>query len=204
MSLQYKLAQVLISSSARLIFGWKVVGRDNIPSGGALIAANHISVLDPPLLGASIKREMYFFAKMELFKNALFGALIKSVNAFPARRGEADRHAWKTAQSLLKTGKLLLFFPEGTRSRDGQLQSPKPGLARLAFAAGVPVVPAVISGSNRLKDVFLRRAKLRVGFAKPLSTADFEHSDLADARFDRLTDAVMAEICRLKQEVEAA
>ena len=124
---------------------------------------------------------MYFFAKIELFGNPLIGAFLKSVNAFPARRGEADRHAWKTAQSLLKTGKLLLFFPEGTRSKDGQLHNPKPGLARLAFATGVPIVPAAISGSNRLKDVLLRRAKLRVGFAKAVVVSTLNNRTRSDS-----------------------
>jgi 1-acyl-sn-glycerol-3-phosphate acyltransferase len=193
----------VISSTARLIFGWRVIGRDNIPEGGALIASNHISALDPPLLGSAIRRDMFYFAKAELFKNIIFGALIKSVNAFPVRRGEADRQSWKMAKSLLKSGKLLLFFPEGTRSKDGRLQPGKPGMARLAFATGVPVVPAAISGSNRLRDVFFRRAKLRVGFAKPVSLSDFESGGDDDARYDRLTQAVMAEIGRLQAEVDA-
>jgi 1-acyl-sn-glycerol-3-phosphate acyltransferase len=204
LSIQYKFCQVTISSVARLVYGWKVFGRDNIPEGGALIASNHLSNFDPPFLGSAIKREMFYFAKIELFRNPLFGALIKSVNAFPVHRGEADRQAWKVAKSLLKTGKLLLFFPEGTRSRDGQLQDGKPGMARLAFAADVPVVPAAISGSNRLRDVFLRRAKLRVGFAKPITLSDFASGNDDDSRYDRLTKAVMAEIGRLKAEVEAA
>jgi 1-acyl-sn-glycerol-3-phosphate acyltransferase len=195
---------MLISALARLIFGWKVIGRDNIPESGGLIAANHISALDPPLIGSAIKRELFYFAKIELFRNALFGAALKSVNAFPAHRGQADRQAWKTSQSLLKAGKLLLFFPEGTRSKDGRLQSAKPGLARLAFAANVPVIPAAISGSNRLKDVFLRRCKLRVGFARPLLLSDFGQAESDVNRFERLTDAVMLEIGRLKREVEAA
>jgi len=203
LSVQYRISQLLISSTARLILGWRVIGRDNIPEGGALIASNHISALDPPLIGSAIRRDMYFFAKIELFRNFLFGALIKSVNAFPVRRGQADRQSWKMAKSLLKAGKLLLFFPEGTRSKDGSLQPGKPGMARLAFATGVPVVPAAISGSNRLRDVFFRRAKLRVGFAKPVSLSDFDSGGDDDTRYDRLTEAVMAEIGRLKAEVDA-
>lgn len=203
MSVQYKLSQLLISATARVVFGWKVVGRENLPEGGALVAANHISNLDPPLIGSAIKRDMCFFAKIELFRNPLFGALIKSLNAFPVRRGETDLGAWKTAKSLLKSGRLLLFFPEGTRSRDGRLQPGKPGMARLAFATGVPVVPAAITGSNRLRDVFLRRARLRVGFAKPISLSDFESGGDEKSRYDRLTEAVMAEIGRLKAEVES-
>jgi len=203
LSVQYRISQLLISSTARMIFGWRVIGRDNIPAGGALIACNHLALLDPAWIGAAIKRDMHFLAKVELFRNFLFGALIKSVNAFPVRRGEADRQSWKMAKSLLKAGKLLLFFPEGTRSKDGCLQPGKPGMARLAFATGVPVVPAAISGSNRLRDVFFRRAKLRVGFAKPVSLSDFESGEDDDARYDRLTQAVMAEIGRLKAEVDA-
>lgn len=204
MSLQYRISQIVISSTARLVFGWKVIGRENIPDGGALIASNHISNLDPPLFGSAIRRDMFFFAKIELFRNFLIGALLKSLNAFPVRRGEADIQSWKRAKSLLKSGKLLLFFPEGTRSKDGRLQPGKPGMARLAFATGVPVVPAAISGSNRLRDVFFRRARLRVGFAKPVSLSDFESGGADDDRYDRLTQTVMAEISRLKAEVDAS
>jgi 1-acyl-sn-glycerol-3-phosphate acyltransferase len=202
LSIQYRFCQIVISSAARLIFNWRVVGEDNIPEGGALIASNHISVYDPPLIGSAIRRDMFYFAKAELFRNPLFGAIIKSVNAFPVRRGEADRQSWKTAKSLLNSGKLLLFFPEGTRSKDGRLQPGKPGMARLAFATGVPVVPAVISGSNRLRDVFLRRAKLRVGFAKPVSLSDFDSDGDDDTRYGRLTEVVMAEIGRLQAKVD--
>ncbi len=202
MKLHYRFITILIRFLARILFGCRITGVENVPVTGALIAANHISVIDPPLLGASIKADVFYFAKVELFQNRLISAFLKSVNAFPARRGETDRKAWKTARSLLTSGKLLLFFPEGTRSADGQLQPAKPGMARLALGTGVPVVPAVITGSNRLKEVLLRRVKLRVGFAAPVSVADLRDDENRRSRCERLTAKVMEEIRRLKAEVE--
>ncbi len=202
MSLQYRIAQILIPITAKILFRWKVFGRENIPAGPVLIASNHLSNYDPPLIGSSIKRGAYYFAKIELFKNRFIGAFLKSVNAFPARRGEADLEAWRTARNILKRGDILIFFPEGTRSLDGEVQPPKPGMGRLAEATNAPVVPTAITGSHRLKDVFWGRAKLRVGFGKPMSIADF--SDLSDKheRMDQFSLAVMEEIRNLKAELE--
>jgi 1-acyl-sn-glycerol-3-phosphate acyltransferase len=201
LKLHYRFFNITIRFLARNFFGWKVIGGHNIPAAGALIAANHISVCDPPLLGSAIKRNVYYFAKQELFRNRLVGLFLKSVNAFPARRGAADRQAWKTAKRVLTSGKLLLFFPEGTRSADGQLRPAQPGMARLAISAGVPVVPAAVVGSNRLRDVFLRRAKLRIGFGRPVPTLAFEDRD-GRSRYDRLTECVMTEIGRLIVKVQ--
>ena len=198
------MAQLLIGATARIFFRWKVIGRERIPKTGALIASNHLSNYDPPLLGSAIPREIYYFAKAELFKNVFIGAFLKSVYAFPVRRGETDRDAWRLSKSLLQRGKLLLFFPEGTRSKDGEIQAAKPGMARLALAAGVPVVPAAISGSNRLRDVFFRRSKLRIGFANPVLIHEFDKDDSESFRGERLTEKVMSEIKRLKAEVDAS
>lgn len=200
MKLHYHLFHLTISCVARLIFRWKIVGRENIPEEGGLIASNHISVLDPPLIGSAVPGNVFYFAKQELFRSRLIGAFLRSVNAFPAKRGQADRAAWKTAKSLLTSGKLLLFFPEGTRSADGMLQPAQPGMARLAFGTGVPVVPAAVVGSNRMKDALLRRAKLRVGFASPVYVSEFDGSD--DGRYQRLTERVMKEIGDLMDRIQ--
>lgn len=201
MNFHYRIFHFTIRLLARTFGGWKIVGSDNIPTGGSLIAANHISALDPPLIGSAANPDVYYFAKVELFRKPLIGAFLRSVHAFPARRGHADLKAWKTAKSLLTSGKALLFFPEGTRSVDGKLQAAEPGMARLAFATGVPVVPAAIIGSNRLKDVLLRRAKLRVGFAPPVQTTEFEDKENV-SRYDRLTAHVLKEIGSLMLKLQ--
>ena len=202
MSLVYRLAQILIRLAGWLL-GWKVIGRENVPAGPALIASNHLSNYDPPMLGSVLSMRVYYFAKVELFRNKAIGWFLRGVHAFPVNRGKADRHAWKQSQDILKRGDQLIFFPEGTRSKDGEVQSGQPGMARLAFATGAPVVPAAICGSNRIKDVLFRRAKLRVGFAQPIYLSDYESPEDDKARYDKLTDDVMAAIRRLKTEIEA-
>lgn len=187
---------------ARLIFRWQVIGREYIPEGSALIAANHLSSLDPPLIGTAVWKNMYYFAKIELFRNRLIGAFLRSVNAFPVRRGEADRKAWRHSLELLRRGCLLLFFPEGTRSRTGELQPPQPGMARLALSARVSIIPAAIIGSNRLRDVFWGRAKLRVGFAQPINIEEFLGDKPNEESVSRLSETVMNEIRRLKDKLE--
>lgn len=202
MSLVYRLAQILIRLAGWLL-GWKVIGRENVPAGPALIASNHLSNYDPPMLGSVLSMRVFYFAKVELFRNKAIGWFLRGVHAFPVNRGKADRHAWKQSQDILKRGDQLIFFPEGTRSKDGEVKSGQPGMARLAFATGAPVVPAAICGSNRIKDVLLRRAKLRVGFAQPIYLSDYDSPEDDKARYDKLTDDVMAAIRRLKTEIEA-
>lgn len=202
MSLVYRLAQISIRLAGWLL-GWKVIGRENVPEGPALIASNHISNYDPPMLGSVLSMRVYYFAKIELFRNSAIGWFLRGVHAFPARRGQADRHAWKQSQDILKRGDQLIFFPEGTRSKDGEVKSGQPGMARLAFATGAPVVPAAICGSNRIRDVLFRRAKLRVGFAQPIFLSDYESPENDKARYEKLTNDVMAAIRRLKAEIEA-
>ncbi|MBK7091989.1 MAG: 1-acyl-sn-glycerol-3-phosphate acyltransferase [bacterium] len=202
MSLVYRLAQISIRLAGWLL-GWKVIGRENVPAGPALIASNHLSNYDPPMLGSVLSMRVFYFAKVELFRNRAIGWFLRGVHAFPVNRGKADRHAWKQSQDILKRGDQLIFFPEGTRSKDGEVQSGQPGMARLAFATGAPVVPAAICGSNRIKDVLFRRAKLRVGFAQPIYLSDYDSPEDDKARYDKLTDDVMAAIRRLKTEIEA-
>lgn len=202
MILVYWLVQTLIRCGARGLLGWRVVGHEHVPPGAAVIASNHLSNFDPPLLGSLLSRRSYYFAKIELFENRLIGAILKFFHAFPARRGEADRTAWKVALNHLRQGDQLLFFPEGTRSKTGEIQRAQPGMARLALSAGVPVVPTAIVGSNRLKDVFFRRAKLGIAFAEPLDVSRFTAPGGGKPRYDDLTETVMLEIGRLKSELE--
>jgi 1-acyl-sn-glycerol-3-phosphate acyltransferase len=131
-----------------LMFDLKVYGREHIPpEGGALLLSNHQSNLDPVLLAVQLQRKISFIAKSELFENRIFSWLIRSLNAFPVRRGETDVGAIKEAIRRLREGRILTMFPEGTRTRDGNIGKIQPGIAMLVRRAGVPVIPAVIDGS---------------------------------------------------------
>jgi 1-acyl-sn-glycerol-3-phosphate acyltransferase len=111
------------------------------------LVSNHQSFFDPLLVGYGLNREVDYMARDTLFKNFLFGKLIRSVNAFPVKRGEADLTAIKETLRRLKDRRAVLLFPEGTRSPDGRIREFKPGLALLARKANCPVIPVVIDGA---------------------------------------------------------
>ena len=158
--------------------------------GGFVLAANHVSNFDPWPLGVPLfpHRYLRFMAKAELFWWPL-GPLIRSGGAFKVRRGEGDVEAIKQAIELVREGHAVVMFPHGTRQRKGLVKKYRPrshsGAARIALAAGAPLVPAAIAGTDRL----LRLGRLRVRYGKPLDL------DGLDAR--AATERLMAEIERL-------
>ena len=125
-----------------------VYGKENIPKEGpVIVVSNHQSHLDPPLVGIWFRRQMFFMAKAELFKG-WFGRLINTVGAFPVRRGAGDRAAIRYAQDVLKDNQALLFFPEGTRSRTGELQEAQLGIGMLLSQFGdTTILPVFLDGS---------------------------------------------------------
>ena len=125
-------------------------GRRNIPLKGAFVlASNHISNLDPPLLGISTTRRLHYMAKAELFKHPFWGWWLRELWAFPIKRGEADFGALKQALAILKKGEPVLLFPQGTRAIHGKEDKPLPGAGFLVQKARVPVVPVYVSGSDK-------------------------------------------------------
>jgi 1-acyl-sn-glycerol-3-phosphate acyltransferase len=134
--------------STTLLFDLKVFGLEHIPpTGGAILAANHQSYLDPILLGVRLRRPLSYMAKSELFGNRFFAWLIRSLHAFPVRQGSGDVGAIKESVRRVQDGYLLNIYPEGTRSEDGELQPALNGVALVVRRAGVPVIPAVIDGA---------------------------------------------------------
>ncbi|HPB33022.1 MAG TPA: lysophospholipid acyltransferase family protein [Candidatus Sumerlaeota bacterium] len=135
--------------TARLLFRAQPLDLHNVPEkGGILIVSNHASFLDPPLTGIFIKRPVHFLAKSELFRIPLFGTLLRHINAHPIRREGVDREAIAMARDLLSSGNILVLFPEGTRTPDGNLQEIKTGMFLMVSGLeNVPIVPAWIDGS---------------------------------------------------------
>lgn len=153
----------------------RVTGRRNVPqSGPVILAPNHVSNLDPPITGVSCGRWPYTMAKAELFQGA-FGWVIEQMGTFPVHRGEADRRALKLARQLLKQGEAIIIFPEGTRSPDGQLQTPEIGVAMLAHQSRAAIVPIFLGGTDQTMSALhpkfkIVRTEIRIG--KPLELDD--------------------------------
>ncbi len=188
----YELIRALFTIVRFFLFRLRVLGAENILANGAIIiASNHVSLLDPPVLGlACRKRQINFMAKSELFKNSLFAAIIKNLGAFPVKRGVTDRTAVKTALERLRQGAALGIFPEGTRSLDGKLGKAEPGVMQLALKTGAAVIPVAIDGTKELV-WFNPFQRVTVVFGKPIyMPGNTDDKDTAQ----RLTEQMMKEI----------
>jgi len=157
----------------RLGWGLEVRGAEHVPATGpVLLVSNHVSVLDPPFVGAAAPRELYFLAKEELFAIPLFGRFIHALNARPVKRRGADGRALRATLKLLAENRAILLFPEGTRGVEGQLGEGKAGAGMLALMSGASVVPVYVSGTARALPagrVLPRPCRVRVTFGPPLS-----------------------------------
>lgn len=181
--------------------GWEVVGQGNIPaSGPVILAPNHQSLLDPPLVGVSCGRWPFIMAKAELFKG-IVGWAIEQMGSFPVKRGAADRAAFKTAKTVLSQGHPLLIFPEGTRTRTGELGPAEAGLAMLAHSNKAPVVPVYISGTEKAfspRRGGFRLVKARIEFGQPLYF-EAEYARKADREtLEAIGTRIMSEIAAMR------
>jgi 1-acyl-sn-glycerol-3-phosphate acyltransferase len=195
----YLLLGVLSLPVVRFVFRLRARGVEHVPrEGGCVLAANHFSNLDPWPLGLPLfpRRFLRFMAKSELYWFPL-GALLSRGGAFPVRRGQSDLEAIETAARLCRDGHVVVMFPEGTRRKKGLRKKwearPHTGAARIALEADVPLVPAAISGTDRIR----RLGPLRVAYGEPVPVGDIDRADLRAAA-QEATDRLMAEIRRLE------
>jgi 1-acyl-sn-glycerol-3-phosphate acyltransferases len=148
----YGFARVLLRAFFKAAFRFEARGVSNIPAeGAAVLCSNHLSVLDPITLGIAVPRKVHYMAKEELFRIPGFGSLIRAVGAFPVKRGGVSKEAIKTAITLLREGKVMGIFPEGTRKgeRIEGVAMGKRGAVSMAARAGATVVPVAIVGDYR-------------------------------------------------------
>ncbi len=133
-----------------LLLRLRLHGLENVPRQGSFVlCSNHISWLDPLMLGAAVPRQLFYMTKAEAFATPAAAMILRTVGAFPVRRHTADRKALRRALDLLEGGRIVAVFPEGTRSRDGRLGHAEPGAALLAAWSGAEIVPVAISGRYR-------------------------------------------------------
>ncbi len=170
--MHYALSQFVSWFLFILIFGFRSFGRGKIPRrGGCIIACSHQSFLDPIIVGFSSSRAVNYLARGSLFKNRVFAALIRSYGAMELERDEADVKALKKCVERLRRGEIVLLFPEGTRTRTGEIGPLKPGVFLMSSRAGVPVVPAAIEGSLRSWPrgrLLPRPAPVRIAYGEPI------------------------------------
>lgn len=168
----YAIAHKVIGFFARFFFHLKVLGHDRIPKqGGVLIASNHVSYLDIPLLGCAMKRKAHFIGKVELLRNPMMVFLFRYLNGIPIKRGGMNRKAFQEIADRLKRGEVVVIYPEGGINKSGDLKRLKPGIGMLVAMTGVPVVPALIKGTEKaLPDgaKWIRRHPVTILFGHPM------------------------------------
>ncbi|WP_176786637.1 1-acyl-sn-glycerol-3-phosphate acyltransferase [Thermoactinomyces sp. DSM 45892] len=188
----YKLLRFLITLIYRIFFPYEVIGVETFPkSGGAVVSPNHISNLDPPLLGISLPRQVHFMAKEEMFRVSIIKKALYIVGTFPVKRGGGDSQALKASIRILREGKVLGIFPQGTRDKSGEIRKVHVGAAMFALRTNSPLVPVAIIGPYRLF------RKVRIVYGKPILPAEY----LVDGK--STSDGVDRLSARWKKEVES-
>jgi 1-acyl-sn-glycerol-3-phosphate acyltransferase len=175
-----------------------IEGRENIPRKGPIIlACNHFSVGDPPILTGIVPRRISWMAKQELFQTPVIGWLYNMFGCVPVRRFEADLKALRMSQEVLQRGHVLGMFPEGTRSAGRGLKKGEPGTAVIALRTGVPVLPVAIWGTENVKlprDLF-RRTRVWVRFGQPFTLPITKR--LTKEQVEESTELIMRRIAAL-------
>ncbi|KXU37755.1 glycerol acyltransferase [Cephaloticoccus primus] len=200
----YGLFHYLFTSAYGMFFRGEVEGQAQLPQeGGFLIAANHASFLDPPMIGAQVSRQLAFFARKTLWRGGFASWWLDTVGTIPVDRdGGQDVNAIKRVLGALKRGRGLILFPEGTRSPDGQLREPKAGVGLIACRAQVPVVPARIFGSF---EAMGKGQPLRLGtpvnivFGPPIFPSEYDDARAGKARYPLASERIFERIAALQE-----
>jgi 1-acyl-sn-glycerol-3-phosphate acyltransferase len=189
----------------------EVRGAEHVPAfGPAVLVANHASYMDPPVIALALRRQIYFMAREEILAAPVLGAVLRRCGVFAVRQGTADRTAIRRAIELLSAGELVCVFPEGTRSKSGELQSPQPGAAMIAARAGAPLIPVALSGTYDAYPPharWLRPARVSVTFGPPITPRASGADGGRSAELAGISRTIMTEIDRLlgeEQVVRAA
>ena len=206
MGLTYFIGYHLSQFLAHTVFNLRIYGRENIiEEGPALLAMNHQSFLDPPFAGICCRREIHFLARNTLFDIPVLGSLLRRVNVIGVDRAGADSRAIKAVIRIIRDGGCTIVFPEGTRSRDGNLQPAQPGAGLIIARTLAPVVPMRIFGAF---EAFPRDSKwpqkspVTIVVGKPMHFTADDLGDHSRDRYQRISDQVMARIAALENPRE--
>jgi len=200
----YGLCHYAISFGYDVLFRGDIYGQANIPKHGPyLVACNHASHLDPPFAGIPLPHQVRFFARKTLWTSRFTSWWLDAARVIPVDRdGGSDVGAIRRVLQAMKDNEIIMMFPEGTRTPDGNLQPPKSGVGMFACRAGVPVLPARVFGSF---EAFGRNGRFSPGtpisvvYGKPLSPADYDDPAQGKNRYQHASDIIMSHIARLSR-----
>jgi len=198
----YWFCYTLSGLAAKTVFSYRAFGQENIiEEGPAIMAANHQSYLDPPLVGITCRNELYFLARKTLFEKKLLGSLISRVNALPVDLSRGDLTAVRTIINLLKEGHRTVIFPEGTRSLDGKIQQARPGIGMIIAKTLVPVVPMRIFGSFQAwpKGGKITPHPITVVVGKPLRFVKEDFAGSSRESYQKISERVLATIAAIQR-----
>jgi 1-acyl-sn-glycerol-3-phosphate acyltransferase len=194
----YRVAHTVVRVWARLYLGFRTSGSERMPPAGpTIVACNHLSYLDPPLVGISFSRRLRFAAKAELFKIPLFCSLIAALGSVPIARGRPDRAGFRRLERILRSGQALLVFPEGTRSPHGRLLPAEPGVGLLVLRTRAQVLPVAIVGSDRAlsrNSCVIRPARVALKVGEPLSFHEYHGRPIDRQSAAEVADRIMQAI----------
>jgi 1-acyl-sn-glycerol-3-phosphate acyltransferase len=202
MRLGYRFFHRLVYYALKLPLGIRVYGADNVPRGGKLlIVSNHISELDPPVLGSTIPREVHYAAKMSLFKGIL-GRIIRYLNAIPVRRSGSDKEAVKALVGVLREDKAALIFPEGTRSLDPNGMDPKAGVGMIATMAQSDLLPVRVFGTHLFPKNIFRPGAVTVQFGQVISLQEMiDTTANRKEAYRKIAEEIMRQVQALAAEL---
>ncbi len=194
----YKIVKGLCKGFVKLFYPYEVVNGDSIPEGmSCVICSNHLSNMDPVFLNITQKRLLRFMAKKELFKNKLFGALIKKLGAFPVNRGSDGGKAISFAEKLLESGECIGIFIEGTRSKTGKIGRGHMGAILIAQTSNVPIIPCCITGRKTFIKPFV---KTKITYGEPITCEQLGVIEGDKRSLRNATNEVMAIIGKMRDE----
>lgn len=191
---------------ARLILRFQAYHVERVPAtGGGVLVANHASYMDPPLSGIALRRKLYFFARDSLMKSRFSKWFLRQLRCISVNRDQMDLSTFRTVVDLIKTGEMVVIFPEGTRSPDGSLQEGKIGTGMIIKHSDARVIPCYISGAAQALprgSFFPRPKKVRVIYGHPIDFSTVEIPGDKKEVYAEITQRIMQAIAALKEELE--
>jgi 1-acyl-sn-glycerol-3-phosphate acyltransferase len=206
--LYYRTVQAVLYIIYKTLFRFDVYGGRNIPKSGSkrgvIFAPNHVSYIDPPLVGVAQNRRITYLAKDYLFRHGFVGWVLRGLAAYPIKSDEGnDFRAIRDLIRLLKEGRTVVVFPEGTRSEDGQLKAPESGAGFLAYKSGAYVVPVYIEGSHEAFPKGAKKIKphkVKIYFGEAFIPAEETRFKTLEEPYGAISAEIMAKIHGLKEK----